>query len=334
MRKLLVSFFVVFSIFLVFAEDATSTSLPATSVVAIVNGEEITLELLNSEADVNGLLLKISEVNQTFFNVLSNTDEGVKLLMRYKRAILDQLIDKLLVVQFAEKYGQRPSDEEVKQFVNKQISDYLASQGIDEETFDMYLQYANMGTLEDFKKKLFFNSLVNMSIQNLFDYISKGATVTEEEIKSYYNDNIDYFSTPTTYDLYVLIFNNETQAKAAKDKVISGVDFESVAKEFNLQDFRFQGLAKGETFPSKLWDYIENTITGAILGPVNIDNTYYLVKVVNKVPPQVKALEEVKEEIENELLNNKKSELWSKFIEEEFEKFKNESDIKIFYKVE
>lgn len=334
MRKLLVSFFVVFSIFLVFAEDATSTSLPATSVVAIVNGEEITLELLNSEADVNGLLIKISEVNQTFFNVLSNTDEGVKLLMRYKRAILDQLIDKLLVVQFAEKYGQRPSDEEVKQFVNKQISDYLASQGIDEETFDMYLQYANMGTLEDFKKKLFFNALVNMSIQNLFDYISKGATVTEEEIKSYYNDNIDYFSTPTTYDLYVLIFNNETQAKAAKDKVISGVDFESVAKEFNLQDFRFQGLAKGETFPSKLWDYIENTITGAILGPVNIDNTYYLVKVVNKVLPQVKALEEVKEEIENELLNNKKSELWSKFIEEEFEKFKNESDIKIFYKVE
>lgn len=334
MRKLLVSFFVVFSIFLVFAEDATSTSLSATSVVAIVNGEEITLELLNSEADVNGLLIKISEVNQTFFNVLSNTDEGVKLLMRYKRAILDQLIDKLLVVQFAEKYGQRPSDEEVKQFVNKQISDYLASQGIDEETFDMYLQYANMGTLEDFKKKLFFNALVNMSIQNLFDYISKGATVTEEEIKSYYNDNIDYFSTPTTYDLYVLIFNNETQAKAAKDKVISGVDFESVAKEFNLQDFRFQGLAKGETFPSKLWDYIENTITGAILGPVNIDNTYYLVKVVNKVLPQVKALEEVKEEIENELLNNKKSELWSKFIEEEFEKFKNESDIKIFYKVE
>lgn len=334
MRKLLVSLFVVFSIFLVFAEDATSTSLSATSVVAIVNGEEITLELLNSEADVNGLLIKISEVNQTFFNVLSNTDEGVKLLMRYKRAILDQLIDKLLVVQFAEKYGQRPSDEEVKQFVNKQISDYLASQGIDEETFDMYLQYANMGTLEDFKKKLFFNALVNMSIQNLFDYISKGATVTEEEIKSYYNDNIDYFSTPTTYDLYVLIFNNETQAKAAKDKVISGVDFESVAKEFNLQDFRFQGLAKGETFPSKLWDYIENTITGAILGPVNIDNTYYLVKVVNKVLPQVKALEEVKEEIENELLNNKKSELWSKFIEEEFEKFKNESDIKIFYKVE
>jgi parvulin-like peptidyl-prolyl isomerase len=334
MRKLLVSFFVVFSIFLVFAEDATSTSLPATSVVAIVNGEEVTLELLNSEADVNGLLIKISEVNQTFFNVLSNTDEGVKLLMRYKRAILDQLIDKLLVVQFAEKYGQRPSDEEVKQFVNKQISDYLDSQGIDEETFDMYLQYANMGTLEDFKKKLFFNALVNMSIQNLFDYISKGATVTEEEIKSYYNDNIDYFSTPTTYDLYVLIFNNETQAKAAKDKVISGVDFESVAKEFNLQDFRFQGLAKGETFPSKLWDYIENTITGAILGPVNIDNTYYLVKVVNKVLPQVKALEEVKEEIENELLNNKKSELWSKFIEEEFEKFKNESDIKIFYKVE
>lgn len=334
MRKLLVSLFVVFSIFLVFAEDATSTSLSATSVVAIVNGEEITLELLNSEADVNGLLIKISEVNQTFFNVLSNTDEGVKLLMRYKRAILDQLIDELLVVQFAEKYGQRPSDEEVKQFVNKQISDYLASQGIDEETFDMYLQYANMGTLEDFKKKLFFNALVNMSIQNLFDYISKGATVTEEEIKSYYNDNIDYFSTPTTYDLYVLIFNNETQAKAAKDKVISGVDFESVAKEFNLQDFRFQGLAKGETFPSKLWDYIENTITGAILGPVNIDNTYYLVKVVNKVLPQVKALEEVKEEIENELLNNKKSELWSKFIEEEFEKFKNESDIKIFYKVE
>lgn len=334
MKKLFVLLLVVVSMFLVFAEDSTPTSLPATSVVAIVNGEEITLELLNSEADVNGLLIKISEVDQTFFNVLSNTEEGVKLLMRYKRAILDQIIDKLLIVQFAEKYGQRPSDEEVEDFVNKQIADYLSSQGIDEETFDMYLQYANMGTLEDFKKKLFFNALVNMSIQNLFEYISKNATVTDEEIKTYYNDNIDKFSTPSTYDLYVLTFNNETQAKAAKDKVVTGADFESVAKEYNLSDYRFQGLAKGETFPSKLWDYIENTITGAILGPINIDNTYYLVKVVNKIPPQVKSLEEVKEEIEQQLLSQKQSDLWAEFIDQEFEKFKNESDIQIFYNVE
>ncbi|SHH29948.1 peptidyl-prolyl cis-trans isomerase [Thermosipho atlanticus] len=334
MKKLLVLMVVLISALLVFGEEATSTTLPGTTVVAIVNGEEVTLDLLNSQANINGLLVKISEVDQTFFNVLTNTDEGVKLLMRYKRAVLDQIVDKLLIVQFAEKYGVRPTDEEVKQFVDKQISDYLSSQGIDEDTFNMYLQYANMGTLKEFKEKLFFDTLVNMSIKNLFDYASQDATVTDDEIKAYYNENIDKYSTPTQFDLYVLTFTNETQAKMAKDKVASGIDFQTVANEFNLGDFKFENIAKGQAFPDKLWEYIENAMVGAILGPINVDGTFYIVKILEKIPPQVKEFEQVKEEIANELLSNKKSEVWSKFIDEEFAKFKKESQVKILYTTE
>ncbi|MBO8160924.1 MAG: peptidyl-prolyl cis-trans isomerase [Thermosipho sp. (in: Bacteria)] len=334
MKKILISLLVLVSIFFVFAEEATTTTLPGTTVVAIVNGEEITLEELNSQANINSLLVNISQIDQTFFDVLTNTEEGVKLLMRYKKAVLEKMVDQLLVVQFAEKFGVRPTQEEVTQYVDKQIADYLSSQGIDEETFNTYLQYANMGTLEDFKKRLYFSTLVNLSINNLFEYVSKNATVTEEEIVNYYNENVDQFSSPSTYDLYVMTFTSETLAKAAKEKVASGVDFESVAKENNLDNFKYENVVEGDVFPEKLWLYIKEALSGALIGPISVDNNYYLVKLLSKNPPQIKPLEEVKEDITNQLLSDKQSEIWSKFIDEEFAKFKENSEVKLLYNVE
>ncbi|MBT1248501.1 MULTISPECIES: peptidyl-prolyl cis-trans isomerase [unclassified Thermosipho (in: thermotogales)] len=327
MKKFLFIFLVLFSVI------AISEELPATSTVAVVNGEGITLSMLNSVADVQKLMVSISQIDQTFFNVLSNTEEGVKLILRYKRAVLEQLIDKYLIVQFAGKYNVRPSEEEVRALIDKQLADYLKKQGIDEKTFNVYLQYANMGTLEDFKNKMYFNTLVNLSIENLFNFVTKDATVTESEAKEYYEKNIEKYSTPTQYDIYIFNFSSKSLAKDVKNRIISGESFDSLAKELKLNDYHYEGLPEGKFFPEKLWMYIKNASEGAILGPINVEDKFYVFKVLKITPMRSKSFEDVKEDIFKELLNNKKSVIWSNFIENEFKKFKDESKVEIYYEV-
>ncbi|MBZ4650908.1 peptidyl-prolyl cis-trans isomerase [Thermosipho sp. (in: thermotogales)] len=328
MKRFLLLLLVVFSV-VIFSEE-----LPATSTVAVVNGEAITLEQLNRAADVQKLMIGISQVDQTFFSVLSNTEEGVKVILRYKRVVLDDLVNKLLIVQFAQKYGARPTEEEVKNVVDKQISDYLNQQGIDEKTFDMYLQYANMGTLEDFKEKMYFETLVNLSLERLFNVVTKDATVSDEELMDYYQKHIDEYSTPTQYTLSLIAFDNEKVANAVKTKIISGETFDSIASEYGISQFKYENIAENTTFPDKLWNYIKNAPQGALLGPIDVDEKYYIFKVENVNPMQSKKFDEVREEISNMILSEKKKNMWANFIDSEFSKFKNESTVEVYYKVD
>ncbi|QTA37128.1 peptidyl-prolyl cis-trans isomerase [Thermosipho ferrireducens] len=317
------------------SKTATTTTSNATTVVALVNGEPITLDILNSEANIQNLLISINQVNETFFNVLTNTQEGINLIMRYKRAVLDNMVQKLLIVQFAQKYNLRPSDIEVTNLVNKQVKEYLTSQGIDEQTFDSYLKYANMGSLEDFKKRLYFNTLVNLSLKNLYDFVAKNATVTNEEIKIYYENNITRFSTPAQYDLYLLNFNSNIEANAAKQKLLSGESFENIAGNYGINNPLLEKIEDGnKLIPEKIWNYIRNSLPGSILGPIEADGKYYLIRLLNVIPAQTKKLEDVKNDIISIILNEKQSKIWAKFIDNEFSKFKQQSDIKIFYNIE
>lgn len=328
MKKYLV-FILLTLLAFVFAEE-----LPATATVAIVNGEVITLEQLNRAADVQGLMVNISQVDQRFFNVLANTDEGVKLILRYKREVLNDLIDKLLIVQFAEKYGARPSDEEVKKIVDNQISSYLKEQGIDEETFNSYLAYANMGTLDDFKQKMYFDVLVNLSVENLFEAVTSGVTIDEVDLKDYYKDNVNEFLIPATYTLYILSFNDEQTAKKALEQLNQGKSFEEIASNFEIGQVKFSDIEEDALFPEELWKYIKKANKGEISDLVEINGNYYIFEVIDSVPFKIKSFEEAKNEIYNTLLSQKKSEIWSNFIDNEFKKFKEESEIKILYNVE
>ncbi|ABR30129.1 hypothetical protein SU69_01350 [Thermosipho melanesiensis] len=327
MKKLFLLVLLVISVF------SFSEQLPATSTVAIVNEEVITLETLNSVADVQKLMVSISQIDQTFFNILSNTEEGIKVILRYKRAILEQLVDKYLIVQFAEKYNARPSDEEVKQLVDEQLSNYLRDQGIDEETFNFYLEYANMGSLEDFKKRMYLNTLVNLSIENLYKAVTKDATITVSEARDYYEKNIDKYATPTQYDLYLLKLSSDSVARDVKNRISGGESFEKVAKELGIDKYFYEGLSEGEELSQKLWMYIKNAPEGAILGPIDDKNGFYLFKILKIIPMRSKPFEEVKHDIIEEMLSSKKSTIWSEFIDKEFKKFKEESDVKIYYEV-
>ena len=184
MRKLIFVILVVLGISL-FGQATTTSS----TVVAIVNGNPITSDLLELEADIDGILRSIAQIDLRFFNVLTGTEEGLKLLLKYKQEVLNSLIDDLLVQQLAEKEGVGVSDEEVKKEVEARLKETVETMGITLEDLDKFLQRAGYGDLESFTKRLHWHMKTQLSLQRLQEKITQNATVTLEEAQNYYNQN-------------------------------------------------------------------------------------------------------------------------------------------------
>jgi foldase protein PrsA len=91
-KKFLIVIMVLFALSF-FAQQATGVV-----VVAEVNGRQVTQEELDREANLNRLLLQLQSLDERFYQVLTSTPEGLALLQRYKREVLNNLIDQILIV--------------------------------------------------------------------------------------------------------------------------------------------------------------------------------------------------------------------------------------------
>ena len=322
MRKLIFVILVVLGISL-FGQATTTSS----TVVAIVNGNPITSDLLELEADIDGILRSIAQIDLRFFNVLTGTEEGLKLLLKYKQEVLNSLIDDLLVQQLAEKEGVGVSDEEVKKEVEARLKETVETMGITLEDLDKFLQRAGYGDLESFKKRLHWHMKTQLSLQRLQEKITQNATVTLEEAQNYYNQNKETYRIPAAVHLYRITTEDKSKMDEALSKIRKGEDFLEVATQVAT------GGDLGWIEEGKLEKDIESVIfdapEGAILGPFESEGKVVLYKVVEKRSSSYKKFEEVKQEIMDKLLADKKNQLWNDWFNKVFEEFKKNSQIEI-----
>ncbi|MBC7122318.1 MAG: peptidyl-prolyl cis-trans isomerase, partial [Pseudothermotoga sp.] len=69
---------------------------------------------------------------------------------------------------------------------------------------------------------------------------------------------------------------------------------------------------------------------GAIVGPLKTSGGWEIYRILEKKPKGYQELEEVAGDIRDYLAQSKANELWQKWIQEEFLKFKQSSDIKVY----
>ncbi|PLV58390.1 peptidyl-prolyl cis-trans isomerase [Thermotoga sp. KOL6] len=304
--------------------QATTTS---STIVAIVNGEPITSDLLEIEADVSNLLKSIAQIDTRFFNVLTGTEEGLKLLLKYKLEVLNSLIDDLLIQQLAEKEGVGVTEEEANAEVEKRLKETVETMGITLEDLDKFLQSSGYGDLETFKKRLIWHMKTQLSLQRLQEKITQSATVTSEEAQKYYNENKESFRIPAAVHLYRIVAKEKNTIDEALSRIRKGEEFLEVATQVAT------GGDLGWIEEGQLNEDIESVIfdapEGAILGPFESKDGFVLYKIVEKRTSSYKTFDEVKEEIINKLLSDKKTQLWSDWFEKAFEEFKKKSQIEI-----
>ncbi len=282
-------------------------------VAAIVNGEEISKTEL--EAQVNRLMEQSPQMFEG--------EEGESRLVEFKRQLLDNMINAVLIRQAAEERGITVTDEEI----DAQIEDLKAGYPSEEE-FNTALTDANL-TLDELKQQL----RDQLATQRLMEELVGDAEVTDAEIAEYYEANKAKFEEQAAVRASHILFNKDDKATAEQvlAEVKGGADFAGLAKEYSKDPgSAAQGGDLGWSDPARPFvtefqaalDALE---VGEISALVETEYGWHIIKVNEERDQRTKPVDEVRDQIEQEILQQRNIAAYQEFLEQ----VKAEADIEI-----
>ena len=173
---------------------------------------------------------------------------------------------------------------------------------------------------EEFQK-VFANAkrdlMAQMAIRNLFQEVS----VSEEEIKAYYDENQAQFKKGETVSAKHILVESEEKCNEILEAITSGAkSFEDAAKESSSCPSGQRGgdlgaFGKGQMVPEFEQAAFAAEI-GQVVGPVQTQFGFHLIKVEAKTEAEVAAFAEVKENIKRNLVQQKQNAAYSEKIVE------------------
>ena len=275
-------------------------------IVAKVNSEIITLTQL--EAEVRMQLERAG-----------TTAPSAEEIQELRRAVLDQMIDNILVLQVAEERGLRvPS-----RFFDEWKADVKKQMNIEnDEDFErqIELQGTNIEALrKQFEQGLLLNEIRRMEVENK-------VSVNEEEIDKLYRDRISDYTQPARVRLREIVIRfDETSEAEARQKIDrhyqdiqQGADFAEVARMHSESSTRDAG--------GDLGFFNQGEVTEALAGPafalapgevsevIRLEKAFYLIKVEEKTEAKTKSLEEVRNDVAEALYRDKVAEQMQRYL--------------------
>ncbi len=244
-------------------------------IVAVVNGEEISREIL---AD-------------TLIDIYGN--EG-----------LERLIRRTLVKQEAVKRKISVTKEEISKRVELHIDAKIQQQmnkgGLnDEKDLTRELEKAGM-TLEQYRdniRKMFKLTKGQIEAELLSEKIIKGTiNISDEELHSAYEDQLGEKILARQ-----IVYRTKRDADKSLERIKSGADFEALAKKESID--RNSAARGGRMIPfgpnGTLGKSVANLKSGEISKIIKTDSGYHIIKLEKRIPKSTKKYSEVKEDLVN-----------------------------------
>jgi foldase protein PrsA len=229
-----------------------------------------------------------------------------------KPQLLDDMVTRELVAQKAKELNITLDDKTLSDDAQKQLDDFMKSLP-DQEKFKKKLEDKKL-TMDDLK-----NMFKSYQAQNkVYENVSKDITVSDEDAKKYYNDNIyQYTEKPNVMNVSHILVKTQKEAQDIKDKLDKGAKFEDLAKQFGTDGTKDNGGSLGDINYTALYDgsYDKDFMVaavalpeGKISGPVQTQFGFHIIKVNKKTEYPTKSFDTVKEDVKKTLLQSKKSE--------------------------
>jgi len=151
-----------------------------------------------------------------------------------------------------------------------------------------------------------------------YDNVSNDYSSSEEEMKNFYDDNIDSYSSPLTRDIYNLVFESEKTAIEARQLLSKSADFAKdgikLSGQKTLQEVELKSVTI-QSFDKELSQEIFKLKENEISQPLKSDFGYHLIKIAKEYPEHSKAFEEVKSDIKKRLLWERKEKDFSELMQ-------------------
>ncbi|WP_279265929.1 MULTISPECIES: peptidylprolyl isomerase [unclassified Romboutsia] len=295
--------------------------------IATVNGNGITVGNYQIVLELNKQSIQ-AYYGDTIWD--QEVEDGVTYREKFKEMILDQMV-------YTESIYQKAKDEKLlatEDEVNKAIEDFKTSI---KENEDYQKELDELGVDDNFLKYQFERDLASENYKANFE---KNIDITEDEMKTYYDENKEEFHTDEVEASHILIKTMDDQGNALSDKkkaeakkkaeevlekLKSGEEFSALAKEYSQDAGTAENggelgfFAKGKMvkeFEDAAW----KLNVGEISDIVETSYGYHIIKVTDKVDEQ-QPFEDVKDTIKTNLISEK--------YNEQVEKLKSDSKVEI-----
>jgi len=233
-----------------------------------------------------------------------------------QQQILDELVEEILLIRIADERSIEPDPEQVEAEM-AQLDEYLLSQFGDQESINEELKERGLPetAIHDFFKD-------RLLIQALYDDVTADIEVSDEEVQQYYEDNKQQFTIPEEIHAAHILVETEEEALALIDKLNGGEDFGELAKEHSLDETNADRGGDLGFFPrGTMLPAFEEAAFALEPGDITdepVQTTYgcHIIRLVERNEARIPEFEEVKEQVHNQLLSEKRSTTFTEFIEE------------------
>lgn len=244
-------------------------------------------------------------------------------LPEVKKGVIESLINQELLYQESQNNSIKVEDKEI----DKQL-DALKKRFPSAKEYDAALAKMNLSEVE-IKSQI----TKGLAIQQFIDtkFVQK-ITVSDDETKAHYNNNLDLFKQPEQLRaMHILVMvapqaTEEQKAAARKklkevqQKLGKGEDFEALAKEYSEGPSGAKGgdlgyFGRGQMVPA--FEEVAFALkAGAVSDIVETRFGYHLIKVVDKKPASTMSYEEVKDNLTQYMKQRKIQEQVKLYIDE------------------
>lgn len=302
-----------------------------TSYIGKVNGEDITYQEFN----------KVFDRQREQLSKQNNGDLTDEKTIQLRDQVWDAMVTQILVKQQIDKLGITVSDQEIKDIIlsdnppdflkqnfidstgkfnrdayesalynpqNKQVL-VQAEEGVRQNRLSEKLQsliYASITVSEDELRRDFIDKNTKITadyvLAPLFLFPDSLFTVSDAEMKDYYNNNLDKFKVQAQRKVKFILFPFKA---SSDDSSISRKNLEIIKDKFSQDTVSFKNVVENygssalktdtlqiSQFPKEISDKISNTAIGTLIGPFVTPEgytLYHLTGIIKSDNPELRA---------------------------------------------
>jgi len=221
-------------------------------------------------AVVNNDIVTLSEFNKTYAKLAMQirssgyaSEQQSELLSKLDTQVLDTLIKETLTVQQAKTFEIEIDDKEI----DLVIDDIKEQHHYTDDEFEQILKMQGSSLSEyreHIRKQKIQSQLVGIMVQSK-------VVITEDDIKAYYDSNLEKYEPKTTYHLRTIIKRlaseeTHTEMDEALAAIEAGTAFEEVAKKYAEPPFNESGGQLGNYTLDQLSTQIQDVIKDLQIG--------------------------------------------------------------------
>ncbi|MCS7239997.1 MAG: peptidylprolyl isomerase, partial [Candidatus Bipolaricaulota bacterium] len=304
----------------------------AEEVVLNVEGQKFTRAQLSQT--LQNILAYYRQLYQMFgldFDTYLRGTDGAFRVFQYNAQAAEALIRQVIIRNEANKLRIQVPAAELDQGVQTRYNQTLQQFGGDENLLKTYLEAQNL-SLDEYKRLLRQSEEERLREEKLKAAVVGAIEPTDEELQKYLFANQSRYQTePEKVKVaHILVQDAKLADELVGKAQAAGADFAALARAYS-QDTATRDKGGETDYFSRTDSPFSTTVTDVIwalaLGEVRLvqdDQGYHIVKLLDRKPPVVPALADIREKVRNDYVQEETTRRWDAWYQEKRNKVKLE----------